>query len=253
MNEDKTKIIIFGSKFFKANLGIDTLQTFSGEDIDFADNVKYLGAYLDDRLTMKYHINKITSHCYGTLKNIKSMRSFMSQQQCEILVNATVTSRLDYSNALFYNLGWSNCLQKISKVQKYASQIILQKNHRQGFSFRVRLETLHWLSVEKRIAFKILLLVFKCLHNMAPQLLCSLLSVNTMGRFSDSNVFKTTLFYPTTTFGRRAFIYFAPRLWNALPAYIRTIQQIASFKTELKTYLFTNYDSLMQQVNRYRT
>ena len=253
LNEDKTKIIIFGSKFFKANLGIDTLQTFSGEDIDFADNVKYLGAYLDDRLTMKHHINKITSHCYGILKNIKSMRSFMSQQQCEILVNATVTSRLDYSNALFYNLGWSNCLQKISKVQKYASQIILQKNHRQGFSFRVRLETLHWLSVEKRIAFKILLLVFKCLHNMAPQLLCSLLSVNTMGRFSDSNVFKTTLFYPTTTFGRRAFIYFAPRLWNALPAYIRTIQQIASFKTELKTYLFTNYDSLMQQVNRYRT
>ena len=36
----------------------------------------------------------------------------------------------------------------------------------------------------------------------------------------------------------RAFVTATPRLWNCLPAYIRCITTISSFKKHLKTYLF---------------
>ena len=252
LNEGKTKIIVFGSRFFKLNLSvsINNVTVENGKVIKFVDNVKYLGAYLDENLSMKSHINKITSHCYFLLRNIKSIRSFLSQQQCELLVNATVTSRIDYTNALFFKLSNHNCLSKLTKLQNYASKVILQKGRRQGYPFNIRLDILHWLSIEKRVAFKVLLLVFKCIHKQAPVLLSDLLSINSTGRYSNS--LNTRLFYPSTSFGQRAFVYYAPRLWNVLPDHIRRIEFLSTFKSDLKTYLFTNYDLLMQRFNRYR-
>ena len=250
LNEDKTKIIVFGSKFFKNNLSIDHVTTSNGEIISIVNKVKYLGVHLDDHLSMKEHINKITSQCYLNLSKIKSIRSFLSQKQCEILINAAVTSRIDYSNALFFKLNWNDRLSKLSRIQSYSSKIILKRGRRQGLPFPERLNLLHWLPIKQRVTFKVLLLVFKCLHEKAPPLLISLLSVNAHGRHP--NTLSTRMFYPTSSFGDRTFIYYAPRLWNALPANIRNIELLSEFKTKLKTHLFSNYDELLRLFNMYR-
>ena len=113
LNESKTEIIVFGSRHFKNNLTVDHITTVNDEVIPFVDKVKYLGAHLDDSLTLKGHVNQITSQCYMNLRKIKCIRSFLSQHQCEILVSATVTSRLDYCNSLFFRLNWTNCLSKL--------------------------------------------------------------------------------------------------------------------------------------------
>ena len=43
-----------------------------------------------------------------------------------------------------------------------------------------------------------------------------------------------------TSFGERAFSVCGPRLWNALPAKMRVMQDVDVFKSSLKTYLFKN-------------
>ena len=40
------------------------------------------------------------------------------------------------------------------------------------------------------------------------------------------------------TLGEQAFEFAAPKLWNALPRFIRETNSIDSFKRKLKTYLF---------------
>ena len=252
INTDKTKVIIFGSRSFHSSLEYSSITLLNEEIISITEEVKYLGVYLDNRLTMKRHINKITSRCYMTLRAINGVRSFLSQHQCEVLINACVTSRIDYCNCLFYNLSRNNCTEKLTKIQRYASKIIFKKDRRQGLPFHIRLDMLHWLPVDKRITYKALILVFKCLHNQAPQLLASLLTLISSGRHARSNALVTNSFYPATSVGKRAFVYFAPRLWNALPASIREIELLSTFKSTLKTYLFTSYDILMQRFNRYR-
>ncbi|KAI5085903.1 hypothetical protein C0J45_23077, partial [Silurus meridionalis] len=39
-------------------------------------------------------------------------------------------------------------------------------------------------------------------------------------------------------FGGRSFAVQGPTLWNALPAHIRCVTELSTFKSQLKTYLF---------------
>jgi len=129
----------------------------------------------------------------------------------------------------------------------------MNKGRRQGFPYEVRLSMLHWLPVNKRIVFKVLMLVFKCLNNQAPHLVSSLLSINNSSREAGPNILSIRNLYPLTNYGKRAFVYYAPRLWNGIPSDLRVINELSSFKRKLKTYLFsTSYDTLMNRFNRYR-
>ena len=99
---------------------------------------------------------------------------------------------------------------------------------------------LHWLPVSHRITFKLLLLTFKALNNMAPSYICDLLvkykPCRTL-RSSDASL----LVVPQSqlaTYGDRAFSIAAPKLWNSLPLYLRNCSSLPVFKSELKTYLF---------------
>jgi hypothetical protein len=45
----------------------------------------------------------------------------------------------------------------------------------------------------------------------------------------------------TSTFGNRAFMACAPRLWNVLPSFIKEAESLDIFKSRLKTYLFDSF------------
>jgi hypothetical protein len=51
--------------------------------------------------------NAIARSCYFHIRNIGCIRPFISEDACKVLVNALVTSRLDYGNALLVNLNTS--------------------------------------------------------------------------------------------------------------------------------------------------
>ena len=55
-----------------------------------------------------------------------------------------------------------------------------------------------------------------------------------------NNVFKITLqpVMRAPNFGDRAFVSVAPNLWNTLPVIFRKIEQLTSFKKEIKTLFF---------------
>ena len=105
------------------------------------------------------------------------------------------------------------------------------------------LKELHWLPVEQRIIFKINLVCFKVLNNLAPSYLTELLCVYEPARCLCSSSDKwqfaiESYVYNLKTCGLRAFSVIAPRLWNELPMAIRSIDNINIFKSKLKTFLF---------------
>ena len=100
---------------------------------------------------------------------------------------------------------------------------------------------LHWLPVEQRINFKIILLTFKCLHDMVPLYLKELVKPyepKRMLKSSSKNLVDTTNFN-LRTYGFRAFSVSAPTLWNALTDRIRNCHTIGIFKRLLETHLFS--------------
>ena len=99
---------------------------------------------------------------------------------------------------------------------------------------------LHWLPIDNRIVFKILLLTFKARAKLAPQYIQDLINDYTPQRNlrSGSKCLLETPNYNLESYGKRAFSVAAPRLWNSLPMELRTSTSIDIFKKKLKTYLF---------------
>ena len=102
------------------------------------------------------------------------------------------------------------------------------------------LRELHWLPVEHRISYKILLLTYKALNGHAPQYLSALISKYVPPRplRSEDQYLLSSPRWRLETFGKRAFSKAAPTLWNPLPLSVKQAPSIDSFKTRLKTYLF---------------
>jgi len=100
----------------------------------------------------------------------------------------------------------------------------------------MQLSKLHPLLVRKRIDFKLALTTYKILSTHQPASLRSLLfpyePTRALCSSSQQLLNVTTV---TTDFGRRAFSYCAPKIWNEILAAIRNAPTAQTFKHRLKT------------------
>ncbi|KAF7657041.1 hypothetical protein LDENG_00032720, partial [Lucifuga dentata] len=96
-------------------------------------------------------------------KNCQTLPSPHTAQQ-EVLVNALVTSRIDYCNIILSGIP-NKLLHRLRLIQNSAARIITQTVH---CSCLILIIQLHWLPVPYQTDFKIILLIFKALHNLLP-------------------------------------------------------------------------------------
>ena len=162
---------------------------------------------------------------------------YIDQNTCHHVARALITSRLDYCNAMFTVLS-SKDLARLQRLQNSAAHVIFAVSRRVDAS--PLLEALHWLPVSSRTTFKILLYVFKILNSQAPGYLTELLSYYNSTRClrSSSDTTRLVLHSSATAIGDKRFQIVAAKSWNLLPAEIRTVTSIVTFKKLLKTYLF---------------
>ena len=103
---------------------------------------------------------------------------------------------------------------------------------------------LHWLPVKAGIEFKICLLAFKALKFGESKYFADLLNLQNvhvgMGLRTSDDPFRLEVPRATSErcFFERAFSYIAPCLLNRLPASLKKLDSIATFKSKLKTFMF---------------
>ena len=244
INPDKTEIILFYPKSLHHQIIIG--GTIIGEDsIRFSKFVKNVGVWLDCIMKMDKQVNTIVSHCYALLRKIGRVRNMLTEQDTETLVHAVISSRLDYCNSILINTSKSNIF-KLQKVQNAAARMIVRKGKRCSISGV--LKTLHWLRVESRIYFKVLLLVYKCIHGQCSKNLQIKYKAYNC-RPQDYLMLETKRV--KTKYGRRTFSFVGPKLWNALPLHIRMEENIDRFKTQVKTLLFDGTEDFKKRAFMY--
>ena len=210
----------------------------NGLDISPITEVRNLGVLFDQNLSFKQQINSSCKSSYFALSNINKIRKYLDYSTTEKLMHAFVISRLDQSNSLLYGLP-RNELQKLQRVQNTAARVVAKPKKDEHIT--ETLKKLHWLPVEARIRYKILLLVYKALNGLAPSYIQDLLQKYTTSRCLRSTG-KQQLAIPrssTKSYGDRAFSIAGPNLWNNLPLELRCAESVNIFKSKLKTYLFT--------------
>ena len=171
------------------------------------------------------------------LYSIGKIRKYLDRPTVEKLVNAIITSRLDYCNSLMFGIP-KDLMSQLQKRQNHAARVITQ--WRKYDHITPVLVDLHWLPVKQRIDFKILLLTYKALNGLAPayirELLTPYIPARTL-RSMDNNLLeppKCRLEY----FGKRSFAAAAPVLWNDLPLHIKQSPSVDIFKSRIMTRLF---------------
>ena len=236
LNASKTEILLIGSKHLLQNFPNVSLKIGS-DKITPSVSVRNIGAYFDEYMSMQYQINHICKSAWYHLKRIGEIRSFLSLDMTCSLMHSFVSSRLDSFNSLLFGIPQQQ-LTKLQRIQNAAARLVTKS--KKSDNITPILFKLHWLSIAQRIDYKILITVFKALHGLAPQYLTDLLQISKSGRNLRSND-RVLLCVPKTMqvkYGDRAFSCAGPKLWNKLPLDIRKIEQVDTFKKELKTYLF---------------
>ena len=160
---------------------------------------------------------------------------------CEnVLIHAFVTSKLDYCNSLLCKLP-NSLISRLQKLQNIAARMVTRSRKLDHIS--PILTRIHWLPIPLRIKYKILLITFKCINGHGPSYLSELIEKYVPQRTlrSSCNYLLKERKFKLKSYGERAFIISAPKLWNALPLDIRCEEKLSTFKSRLKTHLFQSF------------
>ena len=235
LNDDKTEVLVITSKHrqkcFFPSLKVGNI------DVKTSKMARNIGVIFDDEVLLEQHVKNITQQAFYHIRNIAKIRKFLTVESTKSVVHALITSKLDYCNSLLYGLP-KYLVKKVQMIQNTAARLVCCCQRYEHIT--PVLKHLHWLPVEKRIEYKILLITFKALKGVAPLYIVHLLHLK------ESNIFLRSLGgnllkVPVTkhvTYGDRSFQKVAPVLWNSLPRYLRTINDVNVFKCKLKAHLF---------------
>ena len=237
LNEDKTQFIDIG--YYQSNLESLSLDK---EVLQPVLKAKNLGFYFDHRLSLDDEVTATQKRCNIQLRNLTRIAGRLSHDLKVQLSHSCILSHLDYCNAVYGALTESN-LQKLQKIQNSAVRFIFNLYGKKRFEhITPYLKKLHFLPVRFRIMYKVALLVYKCLNNLAPTYLIELLrlrSINSYNLRVDNDFFLLELPLPANLRNTSAaFSYNGPRVWNCLPYSLRCLNDISVFKSSLKTHYF---------------
>ena len=244
LNDDKTELIVFASRY-NQHLYSDASMMIGNTTVVCEPQVKNLGVIFDQVMSMRQHVNYTSRTARFHLRNISRIRRYIPEESCKLVVQSLVTSRLDYSNGLLYGIPKS-AVSILQSVQNSAARIVTKTAPREHITPVLR--ELHWLPVDRRIEYKILLYAYKALNGLAPEYLCNMVELYAPDRVLRS-ASQNLLVVPRgkhCQYGMRTFAMAAATLWNSLNVRdrsnrIRGSPSLESFKSNLKTLLFKEH------------
>ena len=157
LNDAKTEFFISASTNNMTRLS-DTKLLVGTCEIKPSSTIKNLGIIFDTSMTMKDHITSLCSSINFVLWNLARIRRFVDADASSAAMRALVLSKLDYGNALLHGCR-SKDHSRLQRLQNRAARIIYQLPRRHPASDL--LVTLHWLPIDQRIQFKILVYTFR--------------------------------------------------------------------------------------------
>jgi len=235
INDEKTEFLIISSP--RKCLHFEEELTIGQSCIAQCKSCRNLGVMFDQHVKMDVHINSICRSTHFHLRNIGAIRSVLTDAAAAQLIHALVTSRLDYCNSMLYDV-YDNQRKRLQRIQNIACRIVCRAPKKSEVTDLMK--GVHWLPIKQRIIFKILLLTFKALNNLAPEYLRELVTPYCPPRKLRSSELQELRVpkFRCRTFGDRSFEFAAATEWNELPLTIKESPSLATFKSNIKTHLF---------------
>ena len=167
-----------------------------------------------------------------TKYNIEGLfRHLVPQATLHLIYQALIQPHFDYCNIV-----WGICgrtLQnKIQKLQNRAARVLTNSNYDAdaGHLF----ELLRWKNLASQQHIQIATMVYKSLHGLAPDYLCSKFERRETAYNLRDSENKLNVPLPRTNYYKNSFSYSGATLWNSLPRDIRQAGSLGLFKRLIK-------------------
>ena len=227
LNAEKTEFLVFSNRITSSdNWPVLQLQ---GVNITPSTSCKYLGVHLDNRLSYKNHIqyvkSKISKHA-GILFRIRDQLPISTRLNYYF---AFMYPYINY-NIIIWGSTYSSHLEPLVLQQKRIIRIIMDAGFRENTS--PLFKRLNLLKIEDIYKYNLLIHMHGQISKGA---FGPLHDINTRNRSEPQSVFhRLTLCQHSVSF-------MGPKLWGQLPANIKEIKNVHSFKRTLKRYVIDQY------------
>jgi len=204
-----------------------------------ASVVRDLEIFIDSDVSVWTHLTRTVSTCFAVLHQLRSIHRSVARSPVAHVVTCFVSTGLRQLDPVGIP---AHLLQQLQSVMNAAARLISPSSK---FDYVTPvLRQLHWLKVGEQIDFELAVLVYKCLHGLAPPYLihelCRPADLEARQRLrsasSSSLIVRRTRL---STVGDRAFPVAAARVWNNLPQHITAAPSLHVFASRLKTYFFS--------------
>ena len=138
-------------------------------EIPSSPSIHKLGVIFDYPMNLAVHIINLSRSINWQLRNLNRIFKFLDTGKCHNIVRTLILSKLDYCNSLLYGIDKKH-LNHLQILQNKCARLILKQPSRSHASPLLR--SLHWLPIEKRILFKLIVQAFKVFHFHTPGYLC---------------------------------------------------------------------------------
>ena len=237
LNVKKTNYILFSLNKCKGSC--DVPLVLNNTCIEFRPYFKFLGIFIDERLSWGTHITKLANKLTSSLYALKSVKYFMTGNPLKALFFALFQSHIAYGLIL-----WGSAPQKyigrIRILQKKAIRIITNQPYNAHTSplFHklkiLKFEDIHMIQLSQ--------FMHKMYHNELPDPLNRKLVVNAQvhqhNTRAASNPRRPQI---RTSIASNSIYYQSSGIWCNIDSKFRTIPQISVFSSKLKSYFIQHY------------
>ncbi|KAF7254422.1 hypothetical protein EYD10_00127 [Varanus komodoensis] len=129
------------------------------------DKVRSLGVLLDPELSLEAQVTAAARSAFLQLRLIHQLCPYLEFDCLATVTHALVTSRLDFCNALYMGLPLKT-VRILQLVQNRAARLLMGTGRYVHMTPVLR--QLHWLPIEVRAQFKVLVMTYKALNGLGP-------------------------------------------------------------------------------------
>ncbi|KAF7250967.1 putative RNA-directed DNA polymerase from transposon BS [Varanus komodoensis] len=162
LNPDKTEVLLVGGSGFGEG-GFDLV--LNGATLPLRDKIRSLGVLLDPELSLEAQVTAVARNAFLQLQLINQLRPYLEYDCLATVTHALVTSCLDFCNALYMGLPLKT-VRTLQLVQNRAARLLTGTGRYAHMTPVLR--QLHWLPIEARAQFKVLIMTYKALNGLGP-------------------------------------------------------------------------------------
>ncbi len=187
LNTNRTECVVFGP----SSASKEIISRLASMKISVSDHVKNLGVIMESSLVLDKQVSSVVRAAFYQLRIISKLKYILSFRDLESIIHAFVSSRIDYCNSVYIGIAQGQ-LSRLQLVQNAAARFLTRTKKREIIT--PVLVSLHWLPVEFRIEFKIVLMVYKALHGFYTKCIAELLiSLPKFKKLNDSPCFQNEI------------------------------------------------------------